>query len=45
MQSRDFAHTLSSLPVLGMAFLAGLIECVALWRSRHRRRGESSRRA
>jgi hypothetical protein len=45
MQPRQLAESLTSLPALGIALLAGLFECVALWRSRSRQRGEPSRRA
>jgi hypothetical protein len=45
MQPRHFAASLPSLPALGVALLAGLLEWVALWRSRSRQRGEPSRRA
>jgi hypothetical protein len=36
-------RALPSMPVLGVAIAAGVIEWVALWRSRHRRHAASPR--
>jgi hypothetical protein len=44
MSRRSLARLMVSLPALGAAVLGGLRECVALWRSRQRRRGAMFRR-